>query len=111
VLEQGKRVAELVAVERSLRLADHHGVKAAVGVGKRGQEPGGFGPTLRRDRARLVHVEELGHDHPAVRFDERLAAGVLPGAGGLGVLAVLGGDPLPGREPDRLFCHGHSVPS
>jgi hypothetical protein len=36
---------------------------------------------------------------------------VLPGAGGLGVLPVLGGHPLPGREPDRLLCHGHPLPS
>ena len=110
VLEQREGVAELVAVERPLRLADHHGVKAAVGVGERGQELGGLGPALRRDRAGLVDVEELGNDHPAVRLDERLAAGVLPGPGGLGVLPVLGGYPLPGREPDRFLGHRLSLP-
>lgn len=71
---------ELVAAEGSLRLADHHCVEAAAGVGEGGQELAGFGAALRRDRPGLVDVEELGHDHSAVRLDQRLAAGVLPGA-------------------------------
>jgi hypothetical protein len=35
-----------------------------------------------------------------VRLDQRLTPGVLPGARRFGVLAVLGGHPLPGREGD-----------
>jgi hypothetical protein len=36
VLEQREGVAELVAVEGTLRLADHHGAEAAVRVGEGG---------------------------------------------------------------------------
>ena len=105
VLEQRVGVAELVAVERPLRLPHHHRIEPAIRVGQGGQQLAGLGAALRWDRAGLVDVEELHDDHAAVRFDQRVAACVLPGAGGLGVLAVFGGYPLPGRESDHRVCH------
>ena len=111
VLEQGVGVAELVAVESPLRLPHHHRVKAPVGVGERGEQLARFGPTLRGYGAGLVDVEELHNDDTAVRLDQGLTTGVLPGAGGLGVLAVFGRDPLPGCEFDQRVCHSHPFPS
>jgi hypothetical protein len=80
-------VAELVAVERPLRLPHHHRVKSTVGVGQRGKQTAGLGPALRRDRPRLVDVEELRDDDATGRLDQRLAAGVLPRPGRLRDLA------------------------
>jgi hypothetical protein len=97
VSEDREGVAELVAVERPLRLSDHDGVEPAFWVGERGEQGAGLGPALGRDRAGLVDVEELGDDLPAVRLDQRLGAGDLPAAGGLGVLVVLGGHSSPER--------------
>ena len=110
VLEQRERVAELVAVERALRLAHHDRLKAPVGVGQRGKQPTRFGPTLRRDGPGLVDIEELRDDHAAVWLDQPFAAGVLPGAGGLGILPVLGGHPFPGCERDHRVGHSHPFP-
>src|SRR5580658_9340035 len=93
--EEREGVAELVAVERPLRLPHHYRLEAALRVGQRGQEAAGFGPALGRDRAGLVDIKELGHDLAAVRFDQAAGASQLPRAGGFGVLVVLGGYPAP----------------
>jgi len=69
VLEQRVGVAELVTVESPLRLSHHDRVEAPVGVGQRGEQPAGLGPTLGRDRAGLVDVEELHDDLSTVRLD------------------------------------------
>jgi hypothetical protein len=47
VLEQREGVAELVAVERPLRLPHHDRLKAPVRVGQRGEQAAGFGAALR----------------------------------------------------------------
>jgi hypothetical protein len=99
--EQGEGVAELVAVELSLRLADHHGVEGAVRVFQFGQQGEGLRPALPGDGPGVAGVEVLGDDGAAVGFDEGLGAGQLPGPGGFGVLLVLGGDPALEREPNH----------
>jgi hypothetical protein len=70
VVEQRDRQAVLVAVERAVRLADHDRVEFAVRVLEFGEQCGCLGSALPRDRAGLVHVEELGDDHPAARLDQ-----------------------------------------
>src|SRR5580658_11280475 len=95
--EEREGVAELVAVERPLRLPHHDRLEAALRVGERVEEAAGFGPALGRDRAGLVDVEELGHDAPAVGFDQAAGAGELPPPRGFGVLVVLRGYPAPER--------------
>jgi hypothetical protein len=74
VFEQRKRVAELVAVERPLRLAHHYCVERAAGVGQLHEQQARLGPPRGRDGARLVHVEVLGHDHATARRDELVGA-------------------------------------
>jgi len=97
VSEQREGIAELVAVERPLRLSHNDRLEPAVRVRECGEQGAGLRPALRRDRAGLVDVEELGDDVPAVRLDQRLGAGELPAAGRFGVLVVLGGYPPPER--------------
>jgi len=80
VFEQGKGVAELVAVEGPLRLAHDHGVEAAVRVGERGQELAGLGADAAADRAGLVDVEDSVTITPPCGSMSDFAAGVLPGA-------------------------------
>jgi len=48
--EQRERQPVLVAVEGALRLADHHGVEAAVGVLERREQKGGCRPAFPRQR-------------------------------------------------------------
>nr|WP_049575307.1 hypothetical protein [Streptomyces sp. SBT349] len=102
--EDGEGQAELVPVEGTLRLADHHGVEAPVGVFERVQQRGGARPACPGDRPGLPGVEELRHDL-ALRFDQGLGSGDLPGAGGFRILEILGGAP-PG-EGERGH---HAVP-
>lgn len=45
VLEDGEGQPELVAVERALRLTDHHGVVPAIGIGQIGEQQTGLWPT------------------------------------------------------------------
>nr|WP_246198868.1 hypothetical protein [Actinomadura syzygii] len=97
MLEQREGVAELVTVERPLWLTDDHRVKPSVWVGQFLQQAAGFGAPGRWDGPGLVDVEELGDDHATARGDELLGTGVLPGAGGFGVLAVFGGTASPER--------------
>ena len=101
MLEQRERQSVLVAVERPVRLADHNRVELAVRVLEFGEQRGCLRAALPRNRARLVHVEELGDDHPVPRVDERAGTGELPSAGRLGVLLVLGGHPAVERESDH----------
>nr|WP_250907032.1 hypothetical protein [Nonomuraea sp. NEAU-A123] len=68
MLEEGEGKTELVAVEGALGLAHYDGRKAAVGVGQFGEQQGGLRPTHRRDRSRLVHIEELRDDPAAARL-------------------------------------------
>jgi hypothetical protein len=46
--EQRQGQAELVAVERAVRLADHYRCEAAVRVAQCGEQAAGFGPALPR---------------------------------------------------------------
>ena len=101
VVEEREREPVLVAVERAVRLADHHGVELAGRVLELGEQRGCLRAALPRDRAGLVHVEELGDDLPAARLDQRAGAGELPAARGLGVLLVLGGYPAVEGELDH----------
>ena len=64
MLEQREGVAELIAVERPLRLPHHNGIESSVWVRQCRQQGAGLRPTLGRDRARLVDVEELGDVRP-----------------------------------------------
>ena len=50
VLEQRERKSVLVAVERAVRLADDHGVKAAIGVPEFGEQRARLRATLPWDR-------------------------------------------------------------
>ena len=75
VVEQRERQTVLVAVERPVRFADHDRVELAVRVLQLGEQRGCLRAALPRDRAGLVHVEELGDDHPAARVDERAGRG------------------------------------
>jgi hypothetical protein len=104
VSEQRERVAELIAVKGPLRLADHHGIKPAAGVGQRREQRGGLRPALRRDRAGLVDIEELGHDPAAARLDQALGPGDLPGTRRLGVLVVLSRHAAPERQVLTFGC-------
>ncbi|WUP84569.1 hypothetical protein OHB01_08600 [Microbispora hainanensis] len=70
VVEELEGVAELVAVEGSLGLTDHDGVEPPVGVAQLVEQDRGLRPTLRRDRSRLVDVEELRDDHAAAWLDQ-----------------------------------------
>ena len=96
--EHGHHQAVLVAVERPLRLPDHHRVKAPVRVGQVGEQLRGAGTALPRQRPGLADVEVVGHDDPAGRLDQGAAAGLLPVVGRLGILVVLGRDPA--EEPE-----------
>jgi len=95
--EDREGVAELVAVERPLRLPHDHGLEPATGIGKGVKQSAGLGPALGRDGTGLIDVEELGDDPPAVGRDQCVGAGDLPSARGLRVLVVLGGHPSPER--------------
>nr|WP_258574421.1 hypothetical protein [Actinomadura parmotrematis] len=118
VLEDREGQAVLVAVEGALRLADDHGLIAAIGIGQFGQQGGGVRAPLPGDRAGLVDVEELRDDLPAAGFDERARPAQLPGVRGVGVLLVLGGDPAEEREasahraspsfPQSVMCCGQT---
>nr|WP_229811259.1 hypothetical protein [Streptosporangium pseudovulgare] len=79
VLEDREGQAVLVAVERPMRLADHHGLEPAARVAQLGQQGRGPRTPLPGDRAGLVDVEELGDDLPAPRLDQRPGPGDLPG--------------------------------
>nr|WP_263656560.1 hypothetical protein [Nonomuraea aurantiaca] len=68
MLEEGEGETELVAVEGALGLAYYDGRKAAVGISQFGEQQGGLGSTHRRDRSRLVHIEELRDDPAAARL-------------------------------------------
>lgn len=59
MLEQRERQPVLVAVERAVRLSDHDGVEASVGVLEFGEQRGRARASLPWDRAGLVDVEEL----------------------------------------------------
>ncbi|UGQ10551.1 hypothetical protein LO772_27450 [Yinghuangia sp. ASG 101] len=78
VHEHRMRQAELVAVERALRLADHDGVEPAVRVLERFQQRCGARAPLPREGAGVGDVEVLGDDHAADGFDEGLRAVQLP---------------------------------
>jgi hypothetical protein len=80
VRENREGIAELIAVERPLRLPHDYGLEAAAGVGQGREERGRLRPSLRRDRAGLVDVKELGDDLPAMRLDQGPGAGELPAA-------------------------------
>ncbi|MEO3891315.1 hypothetical protein [Nonomuraea sp. B5E05] len=71
VVEELKGVAELVTVEGALGLTDHDGVEPAVRVSQLTEQVRSLRPALRRDRSRLVDVEELRDDHPSTRLDQR----------------------------------------
>nr|WP_231509185.1 hypothetical protein [Streptosporangium roseum] len=79
MLEDREGQAVLVAVEGPMRLADHHGLEAALRIAQLGQQRRSLRTALPRDRAGLVHVEELGDDLPAARLDQRPRPGDLPG--------------------------------
>ncbi|WP_240972152.1 MULTISPECIES: hypothetical protein [unclassified Microbispora] len=78
VVEELEGIAELVAVEGALRLTDHDGVEPPIGVAQLVEQDRGLRPALRRDRSRLVDVEELRDDHAAAWFDQCLRPGQLP---------------------------------
>jgi hypothetical protein len=80
VHEQWEHQAELVAVERPLRLTDHHRVEAAVRILQLGQQRRRLWATRPRQRPGLTGVEELGHDHPTMRLNQRSSPGQLPRA-------------------------------
>ncbi len=100
VLEDGVHEAVLVAVERSVRFADHYRVEAAAGVAERGEQESGLGAAFPGDRSGLADVEVLGGDF-AVGVGQGLGAGELPCSGGLGVLLVFGRYPSVERESHR----------
>lgn len=60
--EEGEGEAELVAAEGPVGFADDDGVEASGSVGEGGEEEGGFGSALPRERARLADVEVLDDD-------------------------------------------------
>ncbi len=66
--EQRKRVAELVAIERPLRLTDHDRLDPAAGVGERGKESAGAGGHL----ACLGGALHRGEYHRNLRQDPGL---------------------------------------
>jgi hypothetical protein len=107
VLEDGVGEGELVAVERALRLADHHRVEAAVGVAQRGEQPAGLGAALPGQRTGDAGIEELLDNHTAVRLDQRTGAVELPCLGGSDVLQARPPDPAVERERDHC---GHLQP-
>ena len=75
--------AELVAVEGSLRFADHDRVEPAYRVAERVEESGGFGSSFPGQRAGLSDVEELGDDLPTGGTDQLVGSGQLIGSGQL----------------------------
>ena len=101
VREDGERQAELVAVERALRLADDDRIEPAVRPGERGEEPSCLRSPLPWERPALPDVEELGDHLAAGRLDELPAAVELPLLRRLGVLLVLGTDPAVEGEADH----------
>ena len=102
VREQRERVTELVAVERALRLADHDGLEAAVGVGQGRHEPAGLGAPLWRDRAGLVDVEELGPISPPCGSMSGLPRAHCQAREDFGVLPVLGRHAAPRTRTGSL---------
>ena len=78
--EQREGQAELVAVERPVRFADHHRLEAPIWIAQCREQRAGLRSARPRQGPALAHVEELGHDHAAVWLDERLAPVELPGS-------------------------------
>ena len=81
VIEDRESQAVLVAVEGTVRFADHHGVEPAIQALEFGEQRGCLRAALPRDGAGLVYVEELRHDYAATRLDEGTGSGDLPGPG------------------------------
>jgi hypothetical protein len=87
--EHRERQAELTAVERTLRLADHDRVEPPIGSGDQLKQPRGLGPTFSGERAGECDVEELRDDHTTCGFDQLPGARELPCSGRLVVLLIL----------------------
>ena len=107
--EQREGVAELVAVERPLRLPHDDGIEAAVGIGQCREERAGLGPPLGRDGAGLVDVEELGDDLPprgSIRFLARVICQAREDSGSW--LSSVDTRPQNASRM-ALVCHGHSL--
>ncbi len=70
VFEDREGVGELVGVERPGRFAYYHRVPPAAGSLQLFEEQGCLGPAVPGQGEGVADIEELGHNDPAVGFDE-----------------------------------------
>ena len=103
MLEDGHGQAVLVAIERPVRLADHHRLKAAIGTREVLEQTRGLRATLPGQGTGLTHVEVLDGDLP-VALDEGPGPPELPAARRFRVLLVLGGHSAVEGKPDHGLC-------
>lgn len=99
--EDGEGVAELVAVEGTLRLSDHVGVEAAV-RSRRAVRSSLLRGGLPGPGTAVADVEVLGDRPAAGGLDQCSGASEMPVSGGLRVLQVLGGAASGEGEVDHV---------
>jgi hypothetical protein len=90
VREHWESQAVLVAVERSLRLANYYRVKTTLWILQCLQERGRLRAAFPRDRPGLPDIEVLGH-HLAVSLDQRPRSSQLPVPRCLRILLIFRG--------------------